>query len=34
MRMAGEDEGNSKSGKSYGNGGEEGDCKEEGDGEQ
>ncbi len=32
--VAGEDEGDGKSGKSNGDGDEEGDCEEEGDGEQ
>ncbi len=32
MRMTGKDVGNGKSGKSYGNGDKEGNCKEEGDG--
>jgi hypothetical protein len=34
MRVAGEDEGNCKGGKSYGDGNKEQNCKEEGDGEQ
>jgi hypothetical protein len=33
-RMAGKDEGNGKGAKSNGNGDKEGDCKEDGNGEQ